>query len=55
LKHIFIGRIDYVSKYDIYGTLAQSAIDYLETNKESAVMSTLLLTVLNTSRGFIEK
>lgn len=55
LKQIFSGRIDYVSKYDFYGSLAQSAIDYLENNKQSKDMKTLLLTVLNKAKGFIEK
>ena len=55
LKHIFSIRIDYTSKYDFYGSLAQSAIDYLEKNKESKDVKALLLTVLSTSKGFLEK
>ena len=55
LKHIFSGRIDYTSKYDFYGSLAQSAIDYLGKNKESRDVRTLLLTVLSTSKRFLEK
>ena len=55
LKHIFSNRIDYTAKYDFYGSLAQSAIDYLEKNKESKDVRALLLTVLSTSKGFLEK
>ena len=55
LKHIFSNRVDYKSKYDFYGSLAQSAIDYLEKNKDSKDVRTLLLTVLSTSKGFLEK
>ena len=55
LKYIFSDRIDDTSKYDFYGSLAQSAIDYLEKNKESKDVRTLLLTVLSTSKRFLEK
>jgi len=55
LKHIFSDRIDYTSKYDFYGSLAQSAIDYLEKNKENKDVRALLLTVLSTSKRFLEK
>jgi hypothetical protein len=34
LKDIFVGTIDLTSKYDFYGRLAQSAINYIEENKE---------------------
>ena len=54
LKRIFSGRIDYISKYDFYGTLAQSAIDYLENNKENKDAKALLLAVLNTSKQFVQ-
>ena len=55
LRNIFSNRIDYTSKYDFYGSLAQSAIDYLGKNKESRDVKALLLTVLSTSKGFLEK
>lgn len=55
LKQIFSGRVDHVSKYDFYGLLAQSAIDFLEANKESKDVKSFLLTVLNTAKGFLEK
>jgi len=54
LRDIFSDRIDYVSKYDFYGSLAQSAIDYLGKNKESRDVKVLLLTVLSTSKRFLE-
>lgn len=54
LKNLFSERIDYVSKYDFYGLLAQSAIDYLTNNEETQDAKGLLLTVLNTSKGFCE-
>jgi len=53
LKRIFSGKIDYISKYEFYGTLAQSAIDYLENNKHNQNAKDLLLAVINTSKQFI--
>ena len=55
LREIFSDRIDYTSKFDFYGSLAQSAIDYLGKNKETRDVKALLLTVLSTSKGFLEK
>ncbi|MEW6600599.1 MAG: hypothetical protein AB1499_06475 [Nitrospirota bacterium] len=55
LRIIFSGRIDYISKYDFYGSLAQSAIDYLEKNKESKDMRPLLLAVVNTAKGLLDE
>ena len=52
LRNLFSEKLDYVSKYDFYGLLAQSAIDYLANNEETQDAKGLLLTVLNTSRGF---
>lgn len=54
LKTIFSEKIDYVSKYDFYGLLAQSAINYLTNNEETQDAKGLLLTVLNTAKGFCE-
>lgn len=51
LKRIFQDRIDYISKYDFYGSLAQAALDYLNSNKEIN-REELLLTVLNRARKF---
>jgi len=55
LKNIFADRIDYTSKYDFYGLLAQSAIDYLKKNEENKDVKLLLLAVLNTSKRFLDK
>jgi hypothetical protein len=52
LKDLFSEKIDYVSKYDFYGLLAQSAINYLTNNEETQDAKGLLLTVLNTAKGF---
>lgn len=55
LKDIFTEEIDFASKYDFYGLLAQSAIDYLETNKDNLEMRDLLLAVTNASKRFLDK
>lgn len=54
LKQIFSEKIDYVSKYDFYGLLAQSAIDYMENNEDNQNVKGLLLHVLNTAKGWLE-
>jgi len=51
LKNIFRGRIDYISKYDFYGSLAQAAIDYIES-ADKVERETLLLTVVGQARKF---
>lgn len=55
LKNIFTGEIDFITKYDFYGSLAQSAIDYLETNKGNLEMKDLLVSVINASRRFLDR
>ena len=52
LRNLFSKRIDYVSKYDFYGLLAQSAIDYLRNNEELQDAKGLLFAVINTAKGF---
>ena len=52
LRNIFSEKLDYVTKYDFYSLLAQSAIDYLAKHEETQDAKGLLLTVLNTSKGF---
>lgn len=52
LGDIFSAQLDYVSKYDFYGLLAQSAIDYLANNDEDRDAKTLLITVLNSAKEF---
>jgi hypothetical protein len=54
LGDVFSEEIDYASKYDFYGLLAQSDIDYLANNKNSQDARGLLLAVLNALRGFCE-
>lgn len=44
---IFCDDIDYISKYDFYGLLAQTAIDYLRNNS-NVKSKDLLIAVLNT-------
>lgn len=51
LRDIFSDKLDYISKYDFYGSLAQAAIDYLNNEKENKIMKNMLLTVLSTSKG----
>ena len=52
LSDVFSEEIDYTSKYDFYGLLAQSAIDYLADYEYVQDPRDLLLAVLNASRGF---
>jgi hypothetical protein len=51
LSEVFSQEIDYASKYDFYGLLAQSAIDYLANNEDAQGAGGLLLAVLNASKG----
>ena len=53
LRDIFSDYYDHVSKYDFYGLLAQSAIDYLKDNGDNQNSKDLLLTVLDASKGFL--
>lgn len=53
LRDIFYENIDFISKHDFYGSLAQSAIDYININKRNLKANELLLWVLNTSRNFV--
>lgn len=55
LKVIFAGQIDYISKYDFYGLLAQSALDYIESRPADRDATGLLLAVIATARGFVEE
>jgi hypothetical protein len=52
LRNIFLSEMDHISKYDFYGLLAQSAIDYLETHKENVECAPLLMAVLDKARSF---
>jgi hypothetical protein len=55
LQKIFSEKIDYISKYDFYGSLAQSAIDYLKENENPQNPKELLIEVLNTAKRFYEE
>jgi len=50
LKNIFRSRIDYISKFDFYGFLAQSSLDYLENSSIDQNCEDLLLTVIGDVR-----
>ena len=54
LRDLFSESIDYISKYDFYGLLAQSAIDYLTNNECLKDAKGLLIEVLNTAKGFCD-
>jgi len=51
LRNLFSEKIDYILKYDFYGLLAQTAIDYLEISEPQDAKG-LLLAVLNVAEGF---
>ena len=52
IRDIYAGEIDYISKYDFYGLLAQTAIDYLEKNEGKVKCDQLLNSVLVRARSF---
>ncbi len=51
----FGDMIDHVSKYDFYGALAQSAIDFLAAHGNQAQCSEMLKTVLDRAKGIIRE
>ena len=53
LRDIFSERIDYVSKYDFYGLLAQSAIEYLERNQGTETSTGLLIAVVEQAESWL--
>ena len=56
LRDLYSEKIDYVSKYDFYGLLAQSANDYLANiDKNEQDAEGLLIAVLTASEGFCKK
>ena len=55
LKKIFSGQIDYVSKYDFYGSLAETASEYLNLKQKNQDLEELLLEVVQKSKEFAEK
>lgn len=52
LKAIFYNKLDYITKYDFYGSLAQAALDYLEKNGGNVVLKEMLLEVIYTAKRF---
>ncbi len=52
LRDIFRGKIDYISKYDFYGLLAQSAIDYTESHKNCENCTELLSIVIGKAKEY---
>jgi len=55
LQKIFDGRHDFISKYDFYGLLAQSALDYLNSCKGNENLNELLLAVLSQAKKFMNE
>jgi len=53
LKEIFSERIDFSSKYDFYGFLDQSGIDYISEKQPDQNLHDLLLAVLATAKTFV--
>lgn len=53
LRDIFQGRTDYISKYDLFGLLAQSAIEFIDETKEDYECNQLLFAVLDKVRSFV--
>jgi len=51
LRDIYWNQIDYISKYDFFALLAQSALDYQEENSEINCVN-LLLAVIEGARKF---
>ena len=52
LKDIFYDRLDYITKYDFYGLLAQAALDHLERNDGKADLKGMLVEVIEAARRF---
>jgi hypothetical protein len=50
LRDIFYEKLDHISKYDFYGSLAQSALDYLSDNVGDEELTDLLNAVIDTSK-----
>lgn len=51
LRDLFRGRMDYISKYDFFGTLVQAALDYQKLGNDQAG---LLLGVITAARAFAQ-
>jgi len=53
LRGLYRGRIDYISKYDFYGELAQTAINIIESTEGEYELTYLLYEVVRTSKKYI--
>ena len=53
LRDLYRGRIDYISKYDFYGELAQTAINIIEISDGNYELSYLLHEVIRTSKKYL--
>ena len=53
LKEIFSEKIDFANKYDFYGLLAQTAINYINYNKVNENINELLISVISQAMEFI--
>lgn len=52
LKDIFYDRLDYITKYDFYGLLAQAALDHIERNPRQDDLNGMLLEVIAAAKSF---
>ncbi|EKD27881.1 MAG: hypothetical protein ACD_79C00511G0002 [uncultured bacterium] len=52
LSEIFREKLNSISKFDFYASIADSALHYLDENKENIVLINLLKTVLDQARYF---
>lgn len=50
LKDVFKESLDYVSKYDFYGSLAQAAIDFINKSGPEYECNSLLIAVLEEAK-----
>jgi len=55
LRDIFTDRLDYVTKYDFFGTLAQAALDYLSANQGNVKCELLLKAVIGGARSYLDR
>ena len=53
LRELYRNRIDYLSKYDFYGELAQKAIDIIQETADECSYQELLFEVLRLSKIYI--
>ena len=53
LRELYRNRIDYLSKYDFYGELAQKAIDIIQETEDECSYQELLFEVLRLSKIYI--